>query len=94
MTSMTTKKTSSRSAGWHVPGNPSSKALPAGKRVTETQHGLNTGTKSNDAGKQRTDGGKPNGSIRGRAATPAVSTGTESPMTMEARARKLYPSAK
>ncbi|MFM0558934.1 hypothetical protein [Paraburkholderia sediminicola] len=91
MATMTTKKTTSRAAGWHVSSQPSSKALPAGQRVQETQNGLNRGTKSNDAGKQRADGGKPNGSLQAKA-NGGSTTSTEAPMGR--MAKKLYPSAK
>jgi hypothetical protein len=95
MATMTTKKTTGRNAGWHVSNNPSSKALPAGQRVTEQQHGIDRGRKSDASGAQKNAGIKPNGKLAGRPETPAVTTRTEAPMSpMGKAAKRLYPSAK
>ncbi|MFM0382838.1 hypothetical protein [Paraburkholderia dipogonis] len=62
---------------------------------TAVKQGPHSNGKSNDAGKQRTDGGKPNGKIDGKPKTPAATTRTEAPMSPMGRAaKKLYPSAK
>ncbi|WP_233850451.1 hypothetical protein [Paraburkholderia sp. HD33-4] len=59
---------------------------------TATKQGPHENGKSNAAGKQRTDGGKPNGSLKAKPKPAGGTTRTESPMGHAAK--KLYPSAK
>jgi hypothetical protein len=57
----------------------------------EVTQGPHANGKSSDAGKHRTDGGKPNGSLKAKPKPAGGTSRTESPMST---AKKLYPSAK
>lgn len=58
---------------------------------TAVKQGPHANAKANDGGKQRSDGGEPNGSLKAEPKPAGGTSRTESPMST---AKKLYPSAK